>query len=63
MTTAYVGSDETLANPLDLMEQIASAHDWMFERSSNSDLSLEVVGEWCDYRMFLSWHPEVTMAR
>ena len=60
MRTAYVGSDDSLANPLDLMEQIASAHDWMFERSSTSDMSLEVVGQWCDYRMFLSWHPEVS---
>ncbi len=60
MTTAYIGSDDSLANPLDLMEQIASAHDWMFERSSKSDVSLEVVGQWCDYRMFLSWHPEVS---
>ena len=60
VTTAYIGTDEPLANPLDLMEQIASAHDWMFERSSNSDMSLEVVGQWCDYRMFLSWHPEVS---
>ncbi len=60
MTTAYIGSDDSLANPLDLMEQIASAHDWMFERSSKSDMSLEVVGQWCDYRMFLSWHPEVS---
>jgi hypothetical protein len=60
MTAAYVGSDELLANPIDLMEQIASAHDWLFDRSSKSDLSLEVVGQWCDYRMFLSWHPEVS---
>ena len=53
MTTAYAGLDDSLANPLDLMEQIASAHDWLFDRTSDQELALEVTGSWCDYRMFL----------
>ena len=47
------------ANPLDLVEQIASTHDWLFDRSSDQDLAVEVIGHWCDYRMFASWHNDV----
>lgn len=47
------------ANPLDLMEQIVAAHEWMFDRASEEDLSVEVVGRWCDYRLFVSWHANV----
>ena len=59
MSMALETSFESLPNPLDLMEQIASAHDWLFDRTSDQELALEVTGSWCDYRMFLSWHPEV----
>lgn len=47
------------ANPLDLMEELASANAWPFERSGGQDLSLEAPGLWCDYRIFLTWHPDV----
>lgn len=51
--------EESYANPLDLMEQIASGHGWAFDRSTDEDMSLEVIGHWCDYRMYMSWHDEV----
>ena len=46
-------------NPLDLMEELASANAWRFDRSGPQDLSLEASGHWCDYRIFLTWHPDV----
>ena len=42
-----------------MIEQIASSHDWLFERSSDQDIAVEVTGHWCDYRMFVSWHADV----
>ncbi len=42
-----------------MIEQIASSHDWLFERSSDRDIAVEVTGHWCDYRMFVSWHADV----
>lgn len=43
------------ANPIDLVEEIASAHDWLFERKSDEEMAVEISGQWSDYRMFFSW--------
>lgn len=50
---------ETFFHPLDLMEQIASAQEWMFERTSDQNIAMEVRGHWCDYRLFGTWHQEM----
>ena len=59
MTALSKEFSKSFPNPLDMIEQIAASHDWLFERSSESDLAVEVTGHWCDYRMFVSWHPDV----
>ncbi len=52
-------SDEMEANPLDLMEEVAAAHDCRIDRSGPRDLALGIEGHWCSYRAFLTWHPDV----
>lgn len=47
------------ANPLDLVEQVASIHDWIFERADESELSLCVAGEWRDYQISLTWRDDL----
>jgi len=42
-------------NPVDLIEQIASANDWSFERSGDDEITISVTGSWCDYNISLSW--------
>ena len=42
-------------NPIDTVEQIAAARDWMFDRHSEEEMAIEVPGHWSDYRMFFSW--------
>ena len=59
MSTGLETILESAPNPLDLMEHIAGAHDWPFERGGEREMAVEVTGSWCDYRMLLSWHPEV----
>jgi len=59
MTALSGSSDETALNPLDLMEQIVSAHGFASDRPSDVDLAVEVTGKWCDYRVYVSWHEEV----
>ena len=59
MTMGVEELESPLSNPLDLMEQIVSTQGWMFDRANDRELSVEVIGHWCDYRMFLTWHPEV----
>ncbi len=47
-------------NPIELVEQIATAHDWTFERSTDEEMVIEFAGSWGDYRMFFSWLDELS---
>ncbi len=48
------------ANPIELVEQIATAHDWVFERSADDEMMIEIAGSWSEYRMFFSWLDELS---
>ncbi len=47
-------------NPLDILEQIVAAHEWAFDRRSESEMAAEAPGKWCDYGMFFSWSHEIS---
>lgn len=47
--------DGPAINPIDLVEEIASAHDWMFDRTNDQEMAVEISGEWSDYRLYFSW--------
>ncbi len=51
--------EEPLANPLDVVEQIAAAQDWAFDRPGEDELRVEVPGHWCTYNLFLAWREDV----
>lgn len=57
MTTAETGLSSR--NPLDLMEEIVSANEWLFDRSSHNELAIEVEGRWSDYRIFAVWQRDI----
>lgn len=46
-------------NPVDFIEQLASLNDWLFERSGDDEITITVVGSWCDYHVSFSWMNEV----
>ena len=48
-------------NPLDQIEEVATAQDWAFERADEHELDLVVVGQWGEYPVSLSWRSEVAM--
>jgi hypothetical protein len=52
-------SEQHAANPLDVLEQIASANDWAFDRRSDSEMAAEVPGKWCDFGLYFSWSNEI----
>lgn len=52
-------NDDYFANPVDMVEHIASAHDWTFERSAPDELTLSVSGAWCDYHISLTWRDDL----
>ena len=59
MASLAEGFFGTPANPLDTLEELVSAHDWTFDRTSDRDISIEVHGHWADYRMFATWHDDL----
>ena len=50
---------EHFSNPVDMVEHIATVHDWTFERSAPDELTLSVAGTWCDYHISLTWRDDL----
>jgi hypothetical protein len=47
------------SNPLDILEDIVTANEWLFERANDDELIVELAGRWCHYRMFFVWQREI----
>lgn len=43
------------SHPVDMVEWVASAHEWAFERSCDDEIALTVAGVWADYAVSFSW--------
>ena len=52
-------SYDHFTNPVDMVEQIATIHDWTFERSAPDELTLSVAGSHCDYHISLTWRADL----
>ncbi|MDP6571990.1 MAG: YbjN domain-containing protein [Rhodospirillales bacterium] len=50
--------DTLAANPLDIVEQVAFAHDWAFDRRSDEEMAIQVPGNWCDYSLYFAWNTD-----
>ena len=48
-----------VSHPVDLMERIACLQDWVFERSSEDELTVSVAGSWCDYHISFNWRDDL----
>lgn len=60
MTSVSLVDERVPANPIDLIEQLMVANQWVFDRTNDEELAVEVAGRWCDYRMFFSWREDVS---
>lgn len=47
-------------NPLDIIEEIVVANEWLFERNNSDELIVELSGRWCHYRLFFVWQREIS---
>jgi hypothetical protein len=47
------------SNPIDLVDEISSRNDWAAERTSADELTLTVIGQWCDYHVSLNWRDDL----
>lgn len=52
-------SYDHFANPVDMVEEIATNHDWSFERSAPDELTMTVAGTGCDYHISLTWREDL----
>ena len=50
---------DQFTNPVDMVEHIATIHDWAFERTAQDELTLSVSGVWCDYHLSLTWRDDL----
>ena len=46
-------------HPLDLLEEIVEAYNWVFERLNDDELSITVQGSWSDYSVSVTWSGEM----
>jgi hypothetical protein len=51
--------DEQCGNPLDVVERMASANHWPFERSAESEIALVVTGKGTNYQISFSWMEDI----
>lgn len=59
MPATLTQTRDIAANPIDVLEQIVSAHEWHFERRGEAEMAVEAPGSWCDYGLYFSWSPEI----
>jgi hypothetical protein len=50
---------ERFSNPVDLVEHLATTHDWAFERSAPDELTLSISGAYCDYNLSINWRDDL----
>jgi hypothetical protein len=52
-------SENPHANPVDVIESLASHHDWSFARASEDEVTIVVAGRWTDYRLSFTWMSDI----
>ncbi|MCL2469157.1 MAG: YbjN domain-containing protein [Alphaproteobacteria bacterium] len=59
MTLFSLQEQPAAHNPLDIVEEIVTANEWLFDRANEDELVVELAGRWCHYRMYFVWQREV----
>src|SRR5581483_205667 len=47
--------EQPRANPLEVIERMAHANNWSFERASDDEIAMQVRGKWADYQGSFTW--------
>lgn len=55
-TSLWLEATASLANPLDLAEQVISNRDWVYDRTEHQELVADVAGTWCHYHVSMNWY-------
>lgn len=54
---------EDVSNPLDSVEEILYANEWVFDRMGEDELTVQVTGKMGEYRLFFHWQEEYSAMR
>ena len=46
-------------NPVDVVERLASLHDWAFDRAGDNEIAISVRGRWTDYHISFTWMDDI----
>jgi len=46
-------------HPLEVVERVATANNWPFERSSEDEIALVITGRWTNYQISFTWMGEI----
>ena len=52
-------ADNPQINPVDVVEHMATTHDWSFARASEDEVTLVVAGKWTDYQFSFTWMGDI----
>lgn len=52
LTEQYLEED---AHPIDIVETLATHHEWAFDRISDEQIAMEVEAQWRTYQVTLAW--------
>ncbi len=50
---------ERPGNPVDMVEHLASANDWAFDRTGDHEITLSVQGRWAEYHCSFTWMDDI----
>jgi hypothetical protein len=50
--------DEKIS-PLEVVERVASANQWPFERAGEDEIALNVTGRWANYQVSFTWMHDI----
>eukprot|EP01041_Mallomonas_annulata_P022367 gene22367-42639_t len=53
------GTIDSRNNPLAVVEDIATHHDWSFEWSGDDEVTIVSKGDWTDYQLSFTWMNEI----
>jgi len=58
MSLANPSHEVSPQNPIDWVEDVVHEREWAFDRTSDTELVVEIQGRFCTYRMFFVWDIE-----
>ena len=58
MSLIELARDES-TSPLEVVERMAAANQWPFERAGEDEIALHVTGRWTNYQISFTWMNDI----